>query len=55
MRLLLVPSVIVTKSLAEATSKLPDVCKMYKNDLLSPSNLQKEIHTWHLKWAQEKK
>ena len=41
----LVTPMLVTKSLAEATSKLADVGKMYNDDLPSPSSLQSEHGT----------
>lgn len=52
--LLLVPSIIVTKSLADATSQISQFGDLYSDDLPSPSSLQSEIHTWHMKWTQEK-
>ena len=51
---LLVPSILVTKSLAEATRELAVVGSMYNDDLPNPSSLQSETHTWHLKWTQER-
>ena len=52
--LLLVPSILVTNSLTEAMSKLGQLGDMYRDDLPSPSSLESEIHTWYLKWTQEK-
>lgn len=52
--LLLVPSVLVPKSLSEATSKPAEWGELYSNDLPSPNSLQGEIDTWYLKWTREK-
>ena len=52
--LLLVPSILVTKSLSEATSKIVELGDMYSDDLPNSTSLQSEIHTWYLKWTQEK-
>ena len=52
--LYLVPAILVTKTLEEATSTLVKLGDMYSNDLPNPSSLQSEIHTWYLKWRQEK-
>lgn len=50
--LVLIPSVIITKPLLEATRVVSEFGEMYSNDLPSPSSLQSEIHTWYLKWTQ---
>ena len=52
--LYLVPSILVTKTLVEATSTLAKLSDMYSNNLPNPSSLQSEIHTWYLKWRQKK-
>ena len=52
--LYLVPSILVNKTLVEAMSTLAKLGDMYSNDLPNPSSLQSEIHTWYLKWRQEK-
>ena len=52
--LYLVPSVLVSKALVEVKSTLSKLGDMYSNDLPYPSSLQSEIHTWYLKWNQEK-
>lgn len=52
--LLLVPSILVTRSLADITTVLNEVGEMYSDDLPSPSSLPCEVHTWFLKWTQEK-
>ena len=49
--LLLVPYVLVIKSLSEATSKIAELGDMYSDDLPSSTSLQSEIH---IKWTQEK-
>ena len=48
------PSILVTKTLVEATRTLAKLGGMYSNDLPNPSSLQREIHTWYHKWGQEK-
>jgi hypothetical protein len=52
--LYLVQSVLVFKTLVEEMSALAKLGDMYSDDLPNPSSLQSEIHTWHLKWRQEK-
>ena len=49
--LYLVPSVLVSKTLKSTLAKLGD---MYSNYLPNPTSLQSDIHTWYLKWNQEK-
>ncbi|XP_011409433.1 PREDICTED: 52 kDa repressor of the inhibitor of the protein kinase-like [Amphimedon queenslandica] len=51
--LVLIPSVLVKRSLDEATTQIVDVGKMYTDDLPFPSCLHGEAHTWHLKWTEE--
>lgn len=47
--LYLIPSILVNKTLVEATSILAKLGEMYDNDIPDPNSLQSEIHTWHLK------
>ena len=47
--LYLVLSILVTKTLVEATSTLAKFGDLYSKDLPNPSSLQSEIHTWYLK------
>ena len=51
--LVFIPSVLVKRSLDEATTQIADVGKMYTDDLPFPSCLHGEVHTWHLKWSEE--
>ena len=51
--LCLVPSILITKTLGEATSTLMKLGDMYTDDLPSPSSLNSEIHTWYLKWKKQ--
>ena len=50
----LIPSTLVCRTLVEATSVVAKLGEMYGDDIPDPSSLQSEIHTWHLKWTQEK-
>ena len=52
--LMLIPSVLVTKTLAEVQSQLAQLRDMYSDDLPSPSSFKSEVHTWYLKWTTEK-
>ena len=52
--LMLIPSVLVTKTLAEVQSRLAQLRDVYNDDLPSPSSFKSEVHTWYLKWTTEK-
>ena len=50
----LIPSIITTKSLGEITSKFTELEEMYGKDLPHSSSLQSEVHSWYLKWREQK-
>ena len=52
--LYLIPSILTTKSLAEITSKVAEFKDMYGEDLPHSSSLQSEVHSWYLKWREQK-
>ena len=52
--LMLIPYVLVTKTLAEVQSQLAQLRDMYSDDLPCPISFKSEVHTWYLKWTTEK-
>ena len=52
--LYLIPSIITTKSLVETTSQFTELEEMYGEDLPHSSSLQSEVHSWYLKWREQK-
>lgn len=48
----LVPSVLVTLSMEDCSTKFNELFKLYEQDLPSPDCIQSEIHSWWLKWQQ---
>ena len=52
--LFLVASVLTTKSLEEAVSKISPLADMYRHDLPFPDSIESEIHCWHMKWQQQR-
>lgn len=50
----LVPTVLVTISVAECNAKVEQIAEFYEEDLPSPSTIQSEVHCWHMKWQQQK-
>ena len=48
----LIPSLMVTLSTEEYTTKSIQLADMYREDLPSPDCVQSELHCWRLKWQQ---
>ena len=49
----LVPSITVSPSLEDCTTKIQHLAKMYQEDLPSPSCIEGELHCWWIKWQQQ--
>ena len=48
----IIPSILVTLSAEEYTTKSMQLAEMYMDDLPSPDCIQSELHCWQLKWQQ---
>ena len=48
-----VPSIMLSLSREECTTKLTQFAEMYQNDLPSPDCIESELHCWLIKWQQQ--
>ena len=49
----LIPSIMVSLSLEECTTKILQLADMYQEDLPSRDCIESELHCWWMKWQQE--
>ena len=48
-----VPSIMLSLSREECTTKLTQFAEMYQNDLPSPDCIESELHCWLIKWQHQ--
>ena len=50
----LVPAAVVERDEIITPSDIPDLLKLYGNDIPSPASLDSELHAWSLKWQRQR-
>ena len=51
----IVPSIMVTQTSEECTTKISELVDMYQDELPSPHCVTSEVHCWMMKWQQHLK